>query len=73
MLSYCLKFRKNIESKNPRMVKTNKAKLIFLWKCAVCDSEKKLAFIKKEEPRGLLSNLRLKTPLSKISLLGTIN
>ena len=29
-------------------------------------------FLKKQEADGLLSNLRLKTPLSKISLLGEI-
>ena len=40
MLSYCLKSRKNTESKKPSATKTNKGKLILLWKCAVCNSKK---------------------------------
>ena len=50
---------KNTEGKKLRMAKTNKRKLILLSKCAVWDS-KRLRFIKK----GMLSNLRFKTPLS---------
>ena len=38
-------------------------------KCEVCDS-KKLIFIKEQEARGLLSGLGIKTPLSKIPLVG---
>ena len=40
-------------------------------KCAVCGS-KKSRFLKKEEERGLLSNLGIKTPLNKVPLLGDI-
>ena len=36
MLSYCLKCRKNTESKNPKMAKTNNEKLTLLSNCAVC-------------------------------------
>ena len=39
-----------------------------LSKCAVCGA-KKSKFIKKQEAKGLLSNLGIKTPLSKIPLL----
>ena len=35
---------------------------MILSKCVVCDSTK-LRFIKKQEAGGLLSNIRLKTPL----------
>ena len=56
MLSYCLKCRKNPESKNPKVAKTNKGKLIILSKCSVCDS-KKSRYIKKQETRGLLISL----------------
>ena len=38
-------------------------------KCAVCDS-KKSKFIKEQEASGFLSRLRIKTPLSKIPLVG---
>ena len=47
MSFYCLKSRKNKESKNPRIVKTNNNKLILLSKGALPDS-KKLRFIKKK-------------------------
>ena len=41
---------------------------MILSKCAICGS-KKSRFIEKQEASGILSNLGLKTPLSKISLL----
>ena len=59
MLSYCLKCRKNTESKNPKVVKTKNGRIMLLSKCAVCDS-KKLKFIKEQEASGLLSSLRIK-------------
>ena len=46
MLSYFFKCRQNTESKNPKVVKTKNRGIIFLSKCAVCDS-KKSKFIKK--------------------------
>ena len=39
MLSYCVKYGKNTESKNPRVIKTNKGKLMLSLKCALCDSK----------------------------------
>ena len=44
---------------------------MLLSKCAVCGS-KKSRFIKNQEAKGLLTNLGLRTPLSKISILGDI-
>ena len=41
---------------------------MLLSKWAVCDS-KKLNFIKEQEASGLLSSLRILTPLNKILLL----
>ena len=40
-------------------------------KCATCGS-KKSRFIKNQEAKGLLSNLGLRTPLSKVPILGDI-
>ena len=40
-------------------------------KCALCGI-KKWRFVKKQEAKGLLSNLGIKTPLNKIPLLGDI-
>ena len=42
-----------------------------LSKCAICDS-KKSRFIKNQEAKGLSSNLGLRTPLSKLPILGDI-
>ena len=44
---------------------------MLLSKSAVCDS-KKSKFIKEQEASGLLSSLGIKTPLSKIPLLGPL-
>ena len=71
MLSYCLKCRKNTESKNPKVVKTKNGRIMLLSKCEVCDS-KKSKFIKEQEASGLLSSLGIKTPLSKIPLVGPL-
>ena len=40
-------------------------------KCKICNS-RKFKFIKKQEAKGLLSKLGIKTPLNKIPLLGDI-
>ena len=44
---------------------------MILSKCALCGS-KKSQFIKNQEAKGLLSKLSIRTPLSKIPLLGDI-
>ena len=44
---------------------------MILSKCAICDS-KKSKFIKKQEAKGVLSSLGIKTPLSEIPLLGDV-
>ena len=69
MLSYCLKCRKNTESINPKVSKTENGKTVILSKCAICDS-KKSKFIKEQQAKGLLSNLGLRMPLNKIPVLG---
>ena len=71
MLSYCLKCKKNTESKNPKVSKTTNGKSMILSTCAICGS-KKSKFIKDQEAKGLLSNLGLRTPLNKIPVLGDI-
>ena len=73
MLSYCLKYRKSTESKNPKVVRTKDWRIMFLSKFAVCDS-KKLKFIKnkKQGASRFFSSLDRKTSLSKIPLLGPL-
>ena len=63
--------KKNTESINPKVLKTNKGKTMLLSKCAICRG-KKSRFIKKQEASGILISLGLKAPLSKIQLLGDI-
>ena len=71
MESYCLKCRKNTENINPRVSKTSNGRTMVLSKCAICGS-KKSRFIKNQEAKGLLSKLGIKTPLSKVPILGNI-
>ena len=71
MLSYCLKCKKNTESKNPKVTRTKTGRTMLLSKCAVCDSRKSI-FIKQQEASGLLSSLGIKTPSTKIPLLGPL-
>ena len=56
MLSYCLKSRKNTESKNPEVVRTKNERIMLLSKCAVCNS-KKLKFFKEQDAKWTLSVL----------------
>ena len=67
MNSYCGKCRKDTENINLRISETSNGKTMILSKCAICGS-KKSRFIKNQEAKGLLSNLGLKTPLSKVPL-----
>ena len=70
MLPYCLKCKKNTESIDPKVSATSNGKTMILSKCAICAS-KKSKFIKKQA-KGLLSNLGIRTPLSKIPLLRNV-
>ena len=47
MLLYCLKWTKNGESKNQKVGKSKSGRIMFLSKCAVCDS-KKSKFVKRQ-------------------------
>ena len=71
MKSYCLKCRKDTENINPKVSKTSNGRTMLLSNCAICNS-KKSRFIKNQEAKGLLSNLGIRTPLSKVPILGDI-
>ena len=71
MKSYCLKCRKDTESINPKVSNTSNGRKTILLKCAICGS-KKSRFIKDQEAKGLLSNLGVRTPLSKVPILDDI-
>ena len=53
------------------MFKTKNGRLIMQSKCTECGF-KKSRFVKKQEAKGLLSDLGIKTPLSKIPLLNIL-
>ena len=71
MESYCLKCKKYTKNINPQVSSTSNGKVMILSKCAICGS-KKSRFIKNQEAKGLLSNFGIKTPLSKVPILGDI-
>ena len=71
MLSCCLKGRKNTKSKTPNVVRIENERIMLLSKYKACDS-KTYKFIKEQEASGSLSTLGVKTPLSKISLVGLL-
>ena len=68
MKSYCLKYKKDTENINPRVSNTSNGKTMLLSK----SRSKTSRFIKNQEVKGLLSNLGIRTPLSKVPLLGDI-
>ena len=64
MKSYCLKCRKDTENINPKVSNTSNGKAMILSKCEI--------FIKNQEAKGLLSNLGVRTPLSKVPILDDV-
>ena len=60
--TYCLKCKKDT-----KMVRTKNNRLLMQSKCSVCGT-KKSRFVKQQDGKGLLSNLGIKTPLSKTAL-----
>ena len=68
MKTYCAKCRKDTENIDPKLVRTKNSRLVLQSKCSVCGI-KKSRFVKEQEAKILLSNLRIRTPLSKIPLL----
>ena len=71
MKTYCVKCKKDTENIDPKMVRKKNNRLVMRSKCSVCGIKKSI-FVKKQEAKGLLSNLGNKTPLSKITLLNIL-
>ena len=65
MKTYCVKCRKDTENIDPKIIRAKNNRLIMQSKCSVCGIQKS-RFIKEQKAKGLLSNLEIKTPLSKI-------
>ena len=71
MKTYCVRCRKDTENIDPKMFRTKNDKLIMQSECSVCGI-KRSRFAKEQEAKRLLSNLGIKTPLSKIPLLNVL-
>ena len=59
------------KNKDAKMIKTKNFRLALSSKCVAC-GRKKPRFMKEQEAEGLLSNLGIKTPSSKIQLLNIL-
>ena len=66
-----MKCKKDTENIDRKMFRTKNNRLIMQSKCPVCGI-KKPRFVKEQEVKGLLSNLGIGTPLSKIPLLNVL-
>ena len=71
MKSYCLKCRKDTENINPKVSKAGNDRKMLLSNCAIYDGQKS-RFVKNQEAKGPLSNLGMRTPLSKVPILGDV-
>ena len=71
MNTYCVKCRKDTENIDTKIVRAKNNRLVMQSKCSVCGIRKS-RFLKEQEAKGLLSNLGIKTPLSKIPLLNVL-
>ena len=71
MNTYCVKCKKDTENIVPKIVRTKNNTLVMQSKRSVCGI-KKSRFIKEQEAKNFLSNLGIKTPLSKILLLNVL-
>ena len=67
MKIYFMKYRKDTENIDPNIVRTKNDRLIMKSKCPSCGI-KKPRIVKEQKGKSLLSNLGIKTPLSKISV-----
>ena len=69
--TYCLVCRKYTKNINPKIVRSRQNRSMIQSNCAICGS-KKSRFIKEQQAMGILSNLGIKIPLSKVPLLNIL-
>ena len=65
---YCLACRKYTKNNNSKIVRNRQNRLMIQSNSANCGS-KKSRYIKEQQAMRILSNLGIKTPLSKVPLL----
>ena len=71
MKTYCVKCRKDTNNINPKIFRTKNNKLLMQSTCSDCKN-KKSRFVKEQDVKGLLRNLGINTPFSKIPLLNVL-
>ena len=69
--TYCLGCKKYTKTINPKIVRNRQNRSMIQSNCAICGS-KKSRFIKEQQAMGILSNIGIKTPLSKVPLLNIL-
>ena len=69
--NYSLVCKDYTKNSNPKIVRNRQNRLMIQSNCANCGS-KKFRFIKEQQAMGILSNLGIKTSLSKVSLLNVL-
>ena len=69
--TYCLACIKYTKNNNPKIVRNRQNRLMIQSNCPNCGS-KKSRFIKEQQAVTILSNLGIKTPLSKVPLLNIL-
>ena len=65
------KLKKCTKNNNPKIVRNRQNRLMIESNCATCGS-KNSRFIKEQQAMEILSNLGIKTPLSKVPLLNIL-
>ena len=70
--TYCLVYRKYTKNINPKIGRNRQNRSMIQSNCPVCGS-KKSRFIKEQQAMGILSNLSIKTLLSKVPLLNILS
>ena len=71
MKTYCLKCKTNTENIDSRVVRTKNSRLLMQSTCSDCKNKKSRS-VKEQDAKGLLNNLEIKTPFSKIPLLNIL-
>ena len=71
MKTYCVKCRKDTDNIDSKIFRTKNNRLLTQSRCSVCKN-KKSRLAKEQEAKGLLSDLGINTPFSKIILLNVL-
>ena len=71
MRAYSVRCRKDTDNIDPTIFRTKNNRLLMQSKCSVCKN-KKSRFVKQQDTKGLLNNLGINAPFSKIPLLNVL-